>query len=65
MLYFTHRAAHDSEKISVGLRLLVKHFSEQMLDKLKTKYIIVFNEPVYPIWGHRQQFQIPLIDTSK
>ena len=36
-----------------------------MLDKLQKDYPIVFSEPTYSIWEHRQLFQIPLIDSSK
>ena len=36
-----------------------------MLDELEKEYPAVFSGPIYPIWDHRQPFQVPLIDTSK
>ena len=60
MRNFTHRAAHSGDKVAE-----VNRHSEQMLEKLEKEYPEVFSEPIYPIWEHRQPFQIPLIDTCK
>ena len=56
----THCAAYSGDKVSE-----VNQNSEQMLDKLENKYLEAFSEPTYPIWEHRQPFQILLIDTRK
>ena len=60
MLNFTHHAAYGSDKVAE-----VNRHSEEMLDEVEKEYLEVFSEPTYPIWEHRQPFQIPLIDTSK
>ena len=60
MLNFIHHASHGGDKVVEG-----NQNSEQMLDKLEKEYPTVFNESTYPLWEHRQPFQIPLIDTSK
>ena len=60
MLNFTHSVAYDGDKVAK-----VNWHSEQMLDELEKEYLAVFSETTYPIWEHRQPFQISLIDTNK
>ena len=60
MLSFTHCVAHGGDKVAE-----FNQHSEQMLDELQKEYPDVFSELTYPIWEHRQLFQILLIDTSK
>ena len=60
MLNFTHYAAHSGDKVAE-----INQHSDKMLDELEKEYLDVYSEPTYPIWEHRQPFQIPLIDSSK
>ena len=60
MLNFIHHAAHGGDKVAE-----VNQCSEQILNELERENPAVFSEPMFPIWQHRQPFQIPLIDTSK
>ena len=60
MLNFTHHAAYSSDKVGE-----INQHSEPMLDKLKKEYLAVFSERIYPIWEHRQLFQISFMDTCK
>ena len=60
MLNFTNCMVYSGEKV-----FEVNQHSDQRLDELEKEYLVVFSEPAYPIWEHRQPFQIPLINTSK
>ena len=60
MLNFTFCVAHGNDKVAE-----VSQHSEQMLDELEKEYPVVFSKLVYPIWEHKQPFQIHIIDTKK
>ena len=52
MLNYTHRVVHSGEKVAE-----VNQCSKKMVNEVEKEYLIVFSEPLYPIWEQNSHFR--------